>query len=247
MRILILAGTAESRDLARKLIARRHEVTSSLAGHTGEPVLPEGRVRMGEFGSARAIADYLAEEKIELLIDATHAFAGAISAEAVEAAEKAGVPLFRLVRPAWPPIKGARLKHFSDISSAIKAVPTRKKALVTTGQRDLGTIAERPDADFLVRLIDPPKTPLPANAVLLLARPPYTLKSEMTLMGQNGITHLITKNSGSAETYAKLEAAASLGVTILMIDRPVLPEARSVHSVEEAIELVHELSAGISA
>lgn len=243
MRILILAGTAESRDLARKLVARRHEVTSSLAGRTGEPVMPEGRVRMGEFGSAKALADYIKDEGIELLIDATHAYAGAISAEAVDAAKATGIKLFRLVRPVWPPIKGAIINHFPNISSAIKAVPARKKALVTTGQRELEAIAERSDADFIVRLIDPPKTPLPENAVMLLARPPYTLKSEMNLMGQNGITHLITKNSGSAETYAKLEAAASLGVTILMIDRPTLPEAQSVFSVEEAIDLVHDLAA----
>ena len=243
MRILILAGTAEARDLARKLVARRHDVTSSLAGRTGEPVMPEGRVRMGAFGSAESLATYLREESIELLIDATHAFAQTISAEATKAAEMAGITLVRFVRPEWPRLKSAEYKHFTDIATALKSVPALKKALVTTGHKDLDAIAEQPKADFLVRLIDPPKTPLPDNARLLLARPPYTLKSEMNLMGQNGITHLVTKNSGSIETRAKLEAAAALGVTIYMIDRPVLPEARIVNSVTEMIDLVHDLSA----
>ena len=139
-------------------------------------------------------------------------------------------------------MKGAEYSHFTDVASALKAVPARKKALVTTGHMDLGAIAERPEADFLVRLIDPPKLPLPENARILLARPPYTLKSEMTLMGQNGITHLITKNSGSVETRAKLEAAAAIGITIFMIDRPTLPEAQTVNSVAETVDLVHELA-----
>ncbi len=242
MRILILAGTAEARDLARKLLARRHEVTSSLAGRTGEPVLPEGRVRMGEFGSAKVLADYLIDERIDLLIDATHPYAGAISVEAVDAAAQVGIELIRLERPAWTRTKGARWKHFSDIASALKAVPARKKALVTTGQKDLEVIAECDKADFLVRLIDPPDFPLPDNARLLMARPPYTMKSETNLMGQNGITHLITKNSGSPQTRDKLEAATSLGVTIYMIDRPALPPARTVASVEELLDVVHDLA-----
>jgi precorrin-6A/cobalt-precorrin-6A reductase len=241
MRILILAGTAEARDLARKLVARRHDVTSSLAGRTGEPVMPEGRVRMGAFGGTEALVAYLKQEDIELLIDATHPYAGAISTEAVDAAAGTGIKLLRLERPAWPAVNGATCKHFTDIASALKAVPARKKALVTTGHKDLAVIAERATSDFLVRLIDPPKRPLPENAVLLLARPPYTLKSEMNLMGQNGITHLITKNSGSVETRDKLEAAAALGITIFMIDRPLQPEAQTVRTVAEALDVVHDL------
>jgi precorrin-6A/cobalt-precorrin-6A reductase len=246
MRILILAGTAEARDLARKLLARRHEVTSSLAGRTGDPALPEGRVRMGEFGGTQALVDYLKEEAFEFLIDATHAYADTISAQAVEAAEKTGIKLVRLERPAWAHTKGVRWRHFTDIASALRAVPDRKKALVTTGQNDLDVLAECGKADFLVRLIDPPSMPLPPHAQLLMARPPYTMKSEMDLMGRNGITHLITKNSGSAETHAKLAAAAALGVVIYMIDRPPLPEAHVVHSVEEMLDLVHDLSAASS-
>ncbi len=243
MRILILAGTAQARDLARKLLARRHEVTSSLAGRTGEPSLPEGRVRMGEFGSTEVLVDYLREEGIELLIDATHPYAGSISSEAVKAADEVGITLLRLERPAWTHTKGVRWRHFADIASALRAVPERKKALVTTGHKDLEVLAECTRADFLVRLIDPPSAPLPPHARLLMARPPYTVRSESDLMGRNGVTHLITKNSGSVETHAKLEAAASLGVTIYMIDRPQLPSARVVQSVEDMLDSVHDLAA----
>lgn len=243
MRILILAGTAEARDLARKLMARRHDITSSLAGSTDDPNLPDGRVRMGGFGGADALASYIASEDFELVIDATHPYAGTISAEAITAAAKRKVPLIRFDRPAWPEPEGANWTHFADIASALRAVPARKKALVTTGQKDLDVIARCPKADFLVRVIDPPDMAMPDNARLLLARPPYTLKSETELMGRNGITHLITKNSGSPQTRDKLSAAQALGVSVFMIDRPPLPEATTVNTIEDMIDAVHDLGA----
>ncbi len=243
MRILILAGTAEARDLARKLMSRRHDVTSSLAGRTDDPNLPDGRVRMGGFGGIDGLVDYLASQDTELVIDATHPYAGTISAEAIEAAKMRKIPLIRFDRPAWPEPEGANWTHFSDIASALKAVPARKKALVTTGQKNLDVIADCPKADFLVRVIDPPDMDLPDNARLLLARPPYTLKSETELMGRNGITHLITKNSGSTQTRDKLSAAQALGISVFMIDRPPLPEATKVHTVEDMIDAVHDLGA----
>ncbi len=243
MRILILAGTAEARDLARKLASRRHDITSSLAGRTDDPNLPDGRVRMGGFGGADGMADYIASEDFELVIDATHPYAGTISAEAIEAAAKRDIPLIRFDRPAWPETDGANWTHFADIASALRAVPAKKKALVTTGQKELAVIAECPEADFLVRVIDPPDIEMPDNARLLLARPPYTLKSETDLMGRNGITHLITKNSGSTQTRDKLSAAQALGISVFMIDRPPLPEAKSVTTVEDMLDSVHDLAA----
>lgn len=244
MKILILAGTNEARDLARKLLARGHEVTSSLAGRTGEPVLPEGRVRMGDFGNAGILSDYLTAEGFDLLIDATHPYAGTISTDAVTAAAASKVRLLRIERPAWTKPPEARWKLFPDIASAFRAVPARKFALVTTGQKELEVLGECPKSDFLVRLIDPPKLPLPANAQLLLGRPPYTVKSETTLMRDRGITHVVTKNSGGDQTRAKLDAAAAMGIVTFVVERPKLPEAPSVASVEEAVDRVHDLASG---
>ena len=53
MRLLLLGGTSEARDLAARLADDRDsgiEVTSSLAGRVAEPRLPVGRVRIGGFG-----------------------------------------------------------------------------------------------------------------------------------------------------------------------------------------------------
>ncbi len=55
-------------------------------------------------------------------------------------------------------------------------------------------------------------------------------------MKREGITHLVTKNSGGGQTAAKLEAAKQLGVKVIMIARPVYGPAHEVASLDEAIE-----------
>ncbi|TJW40097.1 MAG: cobalt-precorrin-6A reductase, partial [Mesorhizobium sp.] len=72
-RILILGGTTEARQLAGKLVARADlEVTLSLAGRTENPGAQGVPTRVGGFGGAEGLADFLRETRIELLVDATH-------------------------------------------------------------------------------------------------------------------------------------------------------------------------------
>ncbi|HTM76407.1 MAG TPA: precorrin-6A/cobalt-precorrin-6A reductase, partial [Devosia sp.] len=56
MKILILGGTGEARELANRLVAKGHAVTSSLAGRTSDPKLPSGTIRLGSFGGIPGLA-----------------------------------------------------------------------------------------------------------------------------------------------------------------------------------------------
>src|SRR5208282_5747763 len=108
-RILILGGTTEARALGERL-ARRDglDVTLSLAGRTASPVPHAVPVRVGGFGGTAGLADYLAKERIDALIDATHPFANIISANAAAAARQTAVPFIALHRPPWTTIAGDR-------------------------------------------------------------------------------------------------------------------------------------------
>ena len=101
-RLLILGGTTEGAALARGAVGRFGDelrVTTSLAGRTARPVPLPGQIRIGGFGGAAGLATYLAEQRIDCLIDATHPFAGTISSHAARAASLAHVPLLVLRRP----------------------------------------------------------------------------------------------------------------------------------------------------
>ena len=85
MNILILGGTGEARDLATRLVALGHRVTTSLAGRTREPILPAGELRVGKFGGVPGLVGYLRAMQFDRLVDATHPYAGLISINAVAA------------------------------------------------------------------------------------------------------------------------------------------------------------------
>jgi precorrin-6A/cobalt-precorrin-6A reductase len=235
MKILILGGTGEARELANRLVALGHDVTTSLAGRTQDPKLPEGGLRMGKFGGIPGLAAYLKITGIERLVDATHPYAGLISINAVAAAQQAGVPLVRYMRPAWEQQVGDDWVTVETVAEAAAALPANADVLLTTGHAGLSHFLERDDCRFMVRTIEAPAGDLPRHASLLQTRPPYSLSDEMALMRREGITHLVTKNSGGGQTSAKLEAARKLGVKVIMIARPVYGPANEVASLDEAI------------
>jgi precorrin-6A/cobalt-precorrin-6A reductase len=235
MKILILGGTAEARELANRLVAIGHDVTTSLAGRTSDPILPAGNLRMGKFGGIPGLAAYLRAAGIDRLIDATHPYAGQISVNAVAAAQAAGIPLVRHMRPAWEQPVGAGWITVETAREAAAVLPANAEVLLTTGHTGLEEFLERDDCAFVVRLIEAPAFAMPSHATLLQDRPPYTLEGEMALMRREEITHLVSKNSGGGQTSAKLDAARQLGVKVIMIGRPHYGPAHEVASIEEAI------------
>jgi len=235
MKILILGGTAEARELAGKLVADGHEVITSLAGRTRDPILPPGGLRMGGFGGIPGLSAYLDMAGIERLVDATHPYAGTISMHAVAASKEVGIRLVRLMRPGWEPRLGQDWTLVETVAQAAAALPAGADVLLTTGHTGLETFLERDDCHFVVRLIETPALTIPDHAELLKTRPPYHLSDELALMRRHGFTHLVTKNSGGRQTAAKLEAAAQLGVKVIMIERPFYGPAVEVATVPEAI------------
>src|SRR5436305_2999097 len=101
--VLLLGGTGEARRLAETLVADGVDVVSSLAGRVAEPVLPAGEVRVGGFGGAEGLAGWLRENDVRAVVDATHPFASAMTANAAAAAAATGIPMLRLQRPGWTP------------------------------------------------------------------------------------------------------------------------------------------------
>ena len=235
MNILILGGTGEARELAERLVALGHAVTTSLAGRTSQPALPAGELRVGKFGGIPGLAGYLRARRFDRLVDATHPYAGLISINAVAAAQQSGIPLLRLMRPAWIEPAGAKWRRAASIEAAAEALQPGATVLVTTGHEGLATLLERDDCRFVVRLIEPPELALPRHARLLLGRPPYRLDDERALFKREAIGQLVTKNSGGEQTAAKLVAAQEAGAEVIMIERPVYGPAVEVGSVEAAV------------
>jgi precorrin-6A/cobalt-precorrin-6A reductase len=234
--VLVLGGTAEARELAAHLAAEPHmRVVSSLAGRIARPRLPAGEVRIGGFGGPVGLAAYLTERDVQVVVDATHPFAERISASAVTACERAGVPLLRLERPGWTQRAGDHWQWADDVDDAARAIPPGRRVLLTTGRQGLAAFAHRDDAWFLVRCVDEPQPPLPPQHRLLLDRGPYTLDSELALVDEHRIELIVTKDSGGTHTHAKLDAARERGLPVIVVRRPPRRDATTVTTVEAAL------------
>jgi precorrin-6A/cobalt-precorrin-6A reductase len=239
MRVLLLGGTAEARALAARLHPEI-DVVSSLAGRVPNPALPVGAVRIGGFGGVGGLREWLRDEHIDAVVDATHPFAETITAHAAEVCGELRLPYLLVARPAWDP--GAAIVATSDTHAAeIVARQRFSRVFLTTGRSGVAAFADS-DAWFLIRAVTAPDTDvLPRRHRLVLSRGPYRYDGEYALLCEHRIDALVTKNSGGEMTRAKLDAAAALDVPVVMVDRPPLPAGvRSVANVDEAAEWVED-------
>jgi precorrin-6A/cobalt-precorrin-6A reductase len=237
MKILILGGTAHARELAERLTAIGHDVTTSLAGRTRKPAIPAGQMRVGKFGGVPGLVGYLRAAGIERLVDATHPYAGLISANAVSASQQSGVPLVRYMRPAWVEPEGAGWMHVPTMRAAAEALPVGANVFISTGHDGLEHFVARDDCRMVARLIEAPTIEL-GHIRWLEDGPPYRLEDERRLFDNYGFTHLVTKNSGGEKTWPKMVVAGERGVQVIMVARPAYGPAVEVGTVEEAVAAV---------
>lgn len=214
MRVLILGGTQEAREL------------KALLGDAAILAL----ARTTSFGGADGLARYVREHGITTVVDATHPFATRISANA----EHAGVRVIRLERPGFSPQPGDDWTYVDSLAHA--DLPADARVFLTTGHHELETLRDHP-AFFLVRALNPPPV-LPPQHELLLAKGPFDLAGELELIERHRLTHLVTKDSGGPD--AKLEAARRNGLRVFVIRRPV--KAAAEHTVTTPEEVGFLLS-----
>ena len=245
-KVLILGGTQEARQLAASLDGRSDiSVISSLAGRTRDPAPISGEIRKGGFGGREGLQRYLEEEAVFAVVDATHPYAATITENANAASSSAAIPFLRLERPPWPddgPNRWIQVKSADAAAGALAGLAQR--VFLTTGVKDLPAFSEQSEIWFLVRLIEHPAKPIPlARYELLLARGPFNEADEVSLMKEQRIQALVTKNSGGEATYPKILAARRLGLPVVMIKRPTIPPCERVSTVGGAQNWIERILA----
>lgn len=236
-RVLVLGGTTEASALAVALAGAGVDAVLSYAGRTRAPGAQPLPTRIGGFGGAEGLAAWLRAEHITHLVDATHPFAAQMSRNAVLAAQTTGLPMLALERPAWEAGPGDRWTHVPGTEAAVAALPEgAARIFLAIGRQTLAPFAARPENTYLLRLVDPPETPLPLpRTEVVIARGPFDVAGDTALLQGHRIDMIVAKNAGGAGARAKLDAARALGLPVVMIARPALPERAVVGTADEVM------------
>ena len=145
-----------------------------------------------------------------------------------------------LTRPPWRAGDGDRWTHVPDMDAAVSALSgPAKRVFLAIGRTEIDRFSSQPQHNYLLRLVDLPDRPPPLpHHDIVVDRGPFDAAADKARLEKHEIELVVSKNSGGTGARAKLDAARALGVPVLMIDRPVLPERHEVTSADEVLAWV---------
>ncbi|MEX0287077.1 MAG: cobalt-precorrin-6A reductase [Paracoccaceae bacterium] len=239
--LLVLGGTTEATALAQRLAETGVQAVFSYAGRVARPKAQPLPTRTGGFGGAEGLASYIRDHQITHVVDATHPFAAQMSVNAITACHVTGTPLVALTRPPWQAQAGDHWHHVGSVAEAVEWLdqPSRR-VMLAIGRMHLEAFRPQGQHFYLLRVVDPPEVPidLPDHAVVVGVGP-FTRDDDAALMRQHGIDLIVSKNAGGSAARAKIDAARDLGLEVLMIDRPALPDRGELHEIDAVLRWCH--------
>ncbi len=237
---LVLAGTSDARLLLERMDTT--DVIASLAGATRAPADLPCETRIGGFGGADGFRDYLQKAGITAVIDATHPFAAQMTHTAAAVCQTLDLPHMILQRPKWVAGEMDDWRFVERIDEIPNIIPQGATVFLGTGRQTLDQFSCLKGRHLLARVIDEPTKPFPhEDGSFLVGTPPFSIEEEVALFTEKGIEWLVVKNAGGEKSKSKLDAAAQLGLPVVMINRPKLPDATILGTVDEALNWVQAL------
>lgn len=253
--VLLLAGTAESREVIAALGDDvRLRLTASLAGATKAPAELGVRTRIGGFGGPEGLAAYCRDHDISLLLDVTHPFAREISRNATLASVKAGIPCLRYERPEWAPEEGDRWQSFDSWQAMVDAIPQGERVFLAGGTQSVDIFTRRDDIVLWARALNVEGRVAPPNVTFINAMPETSVTAEREMFAANRISLLCCKNSGGPASFAKIAAARELGIPVWLLARqredsmrPALEQQNVDLQPLQALEIHNSVKSVVSA
>ena len=248
MKLLLLGGTADARKIAAPLIEAGIEVIYSVAGLVRKPKL-DCTVISGGFSQLGGMHKYLTEQRISAVLDATHPYAMRISASAQQHCQQLNMSYWRFARKPWVAQPDDNWLMVDSWDELIAQCSNYRRPFLTTGQLSqlqLDQLAQN-SQQLLYRTAAAPVAKLADNVQWLKAIGPFALVDELAIIKDFKTDLLVCKNAGGAATFAKLEAARALQITVLMLTRPVgcaQNSATQYTSIEALVEVVMRKAQG---
>ncbi len=239
-KILLLAGSGEARAIATGLSHMAEaECLASFAGATRMPAQLDVPTRSGGFGGRDGQRAFLVQHQFQLVVDATHPFADAMTTRTAALCAELKIPYLHVRRPGWVETPGDIWIHIDHPEQAADHIPLGARVFLGTGRGTLARFKNLTGRRIFCRQIDAPAAPFPfENGEYVQGRPPFSVQAEIDLFNELRIDALVVKNAGGDPSRSKLDAARVLGIPVVMLRRPDLPDAPHVATPEAALNWV---------
>lgn len=232
MKLLVLAGTEDGREVAEALRSRGHDIlVSTLTAYGADLALEQGlQVRSGAM-DAQTLLDLIEGHGFTAVVDATHPYAVQVKEMAKTVCEKLSIPYLRWQRPSLELEAYPQIHWAENISTAaLIAAELGNRILLTTGSNALPEWVVQPslqDKRLYIRV-------LPTSEVLarceclgfkpnqiIAAQGPFSQEWDEAMFKQLRIDVVVTKESGKVGgTLEKVQACHRLNIPLVILKRP---------------------------
>ena len=257
--VIVFAGTTEGRQISEWLAAAGVETLCSVATEYGELLVekqPHLSVRQGRL-LPEEMEQLLEAEGKPLVLDVTHPYAVAVSANIKAACEKAGCEYLRLIRPslmgknmADKTVIQSQMGNAVTVESVEAAIDflktTEGPIFVTTGSKELPKFTVLPDYQNRVyaRVLATPEVVIQCTEAgftgphLICMQGPFSKELNLAMLHSTGASWMVTKEAGRAGGFEeKMTAAKEAGVKVVLIGRPQEQEGLSI---EDGVKLLEK-------
>ena len=251
--VIVFAGTTEGRQLSAWLAAAGVETLCSVATEYGELLVekqPHLSVHQGRL-LPEEMEQLFAEEGKPLVLDVTHPYAVAVSANIKAACEKTGCEYLRLIRPSLMNKNACKTAEEIAVVESVEAAvnflkTTEGSIFVTTGSKELAKFTALPDYQNRVyaRVLATPEVVTQCTEAgftgphLICMQGPFSKELNLAMLRSIGAAWMVTKEAGRAGGFEeKMTAAKEAGVKVVLIGRP---QEQAGLSIEEGVKLLAE-------
>ncbi|XWK86447.1 MAG: cobalt-precorrin-6A reductase [Phormidium sp.] len=254
-RIWLIGGTGESAKLAKALLQIELPLVISVTTESARSLYPNSpllQVWVGRFNLSQ-IEQFLTQQNIIAVLDASHPYAVEISQNAIAACSQKNIPYLRFERPRWGGGEmgrwgdgemGGRLIYLDSFERLVAGeYLTGQRVLLTVGYKVLPLFRDWHERSTLFARVLPATTSIEAALAagftqdkLFAMRPPIPINLERELWRHWQISMVVTKASGApGGEDVKRQLAAELGVSLVIIEPPIMNYPQVTSDLGEAI------------
>lgn len=248
--ILVLCGTSEGRLLLKALEQITTEVVATVTTPHGAECISacNCQILSGRLDEA-ALVELIEVSGIKYVVDITHPYAENISQLAISISGEKNIQYFRYERKtteaaAEEVIRARDYKEAAELAAAIEG-----RVFLTVGSNQLPAFLNKIGIERITARV------LPTSDVikkcegygltadnLIAMKGPFTTEMNIAMFKAHRAAVVVTKDSGAAGgTEEKLKACRSLGIPIIMIDRPKIDYPNTYSSLEELLNVINGL------